>query len=318
MFLFIVFLRALAACLITNAHYTGIYPVEALANGGLLGDVLFFAVSGFCLCNVKEMFPKWYGKRLLRCYLPVVLATAVYMLLGVYKLETMSWVSWYLYPTYYHFVASIVLLYIPFYGIMAVRQLKERIPLVMLLIAAMYAIVYIFFYDRSYYHIDNVREPMIRFLFFESMLLGSHFRIRMPELADKPYGAAIAGMTVLFVLYFASKLMFARRIVNPELQAVNQVLLFLLLMCIFRVFMGLEKRLVALPDVICKCAKFLADRTLEIYVVQYVLIDWIRPLLGFPANWIALTVSIIAAASVLHWICNYLNMWFFPKKTGEI
>lgn len=43
MIFFIVFLRFLAACLITNAHYTGgIYPTEIIANGGLLGDVIFF------------------------------------------------------------------------------------------------------------------------------------------------------------------------------------------------------------------------------------------------------------------------------------
>lgn len=46
MIFFITVLRALAACLITNAHYTGIYPIEIIANGGLIGDVLFFAVSG--------------------------------------------------------------------------------------------------------------------------------------------------------------------------------------------------------------------------------------------------------------------------------
>lgn len=41
MVLYITFLKALAACLITNAHYTGIYPTDLIANGGLLGDVFF-------------------------------------------------------------------------------------------------------------------------------------------------------------------------------------------------------------------------------------------------------------------------------------
>ena len=54
MIFFITFLRALAACIITNAHYTGIYPTDMIANGGLIGDVLFFSVSGFCLYNVKN------------------------------------------------------------------------------------------------------------------------------------------------------------------------------------------------------------------------------------------------------------------------
>lgn len=45
MVFFITCVRALAACLITNAHYTGVYPTDLIANGGMIGDVLFFAVS---------------------------------------------------------------------------------------------------------------------------------------------------------------------------------------------------------------------------------------------------------------------------------
>ena len=41
MIFFIMCLKALAACLITNAHYKGIYPSDLIANGGLIGDVLF-------------------------------------------------------------------------------------------------------------------------------------------------------------------------------------------------------------------------------------------------------------------------------------
>lgn len=46
----------------------------------------------------------------------------------------------------------------------------------MLAVGVGYLLVYTFAYDKSYYHIDTVREPMIRFLFFESMLLGAWFR----------------------------------------------------------------------------------------------------------------------------------------------
>ena len=56
MYYFINCLRALAATLITNAHYTNVYPISIIANGGLLGDILFFAVSGFCLYNIKLKF----------------------------------------------------------------------------------------------------------------------------------------------------------------------------------------------------------------------------------------------------------------------
>ena len=63
MIFFVTFLRALATCLITNAHYTGVYPTDLIANGGLIGDVVFFAVSGYCLYNAKGNFFGWYGNK---------------------------------------------------------------------------------------------------------------------------------------------------------------------------------------------------------------------------------------------------------------
>ena len=81
MIYFATVLRALAAMLITNSHYTGVYPTDFIANGGLLGNVIFFAVSGFCLCNPKQSFPRWYGKRIVRMYPQIWIITALYLLL---------------------------------------------------------------------------------------------------------------------------------------------------------------------------------------------------------------------------------------------
>ena len=44
-------LRILAAICITNSHFANIWPVSAIASGGMLGDVLFFAISGYGLCH---------------------------------------------------------------------------------------------------------------------------------------------------------------------------------------------------------------------------------------------------------------------------
>ena len=314
MVFYITVLKALAACLITNAHYTGIYPTDLIANGGLIGDVVFFAVSGYCLTNIKMKFPRWYGKRLVRCYLPVILATAVYRLLGAYSLSEQSFLWWYGYPTYYHFVASIVLLYIPFYFIMSIPKLKANIPLVMAAIGAVYLLVYIFFYDKSYYHIDAVREPMIRFLFMESMLLGAYFKQKDERYRNRVSWWHILALLASFALYFVSKFVFSKGgTVLGYLQILNQVLILVLLYFMLRVFSGLDARLEGMPKWIKKAISYIATITLEIYVVQYVLIDWIRPLFGFPLNWLALTAAIFAAAVVLHYVCK-LILWPFEKR----
>ena len=48
----IVYLRVIATFLITNSHFKNIWPISALASGGLLGDILFFAISGYCLSGI--------------------------------------------------------------------------------------------------------------------------------------------------------------------------------------------------------------------------------------------------------------------------
>ena len=245
----ITFLRALAACLITNAHYTGIYPIDIIANGGLIGDILFFAVSGFCLYNIKYSlsargFMGWYGKRIWRVYPPVLIITALFMSLKIYELSVgRGLVWWYIYPTYYHFVASIVVLYIPFFFIMKIQALRDRIIPIMAIIAVVWLGVYWTVYDYSYYHIDTVREPMIRFLFMESMLLGAWFRQNDQRLRNhfKPIYPVMT--VVAFIVYFASKLLLYHRTNLAAFQFFNQITIFVLLFFLFRTFCGLDGKL---------------------------------------------------------------------------
>ena len=53
--------------------------------------------------------------------------------------------------------------------------------------------------------------------------------------------------------------------------------------------------------------EFISKLTLEIYVVQYVLIDVIRSRhLPFPVNWIFITASVIISAFILHTVCDFM------------
>lgn len=312
MIFFITFLRALAACLITNAHYTGIYPTDLIANGGLIGDVLFFAVSGYCLYNVKHElsargFAGWYGKRIWRVYPPVLIMTALFMLLGAYSLSEHHFAWWYIYPTYYHFVASIVVLYIPFFFIMKTEWLRQRLIPIMAVVAVAWIAVYFMFYDKSYYHIDTVREPMIRFLFMESMLLGAWFRQNDKKLRNAFKAGYLIGAGAAFGLYLVSKLLFSRRDSLAPFQFLNQIAVFVLLYFLFRTFCGLDGKLEKMPTWIKKAVTFLSDMTLEIYVVQYVIIRVVRDFgLFFPMNWIVLTAGILLSSWILHKVCGVI------------
>ena len=104
MFNFVFYLKSVATILITNSHYDKIWPSSAMAIGGLLGNVLFFAVSGFCLYEIKGSFLRWYGKRFLRIYPIMIGYTLFTVLIGSYPIN--SWTDafrLFVYPTNYIF-----------------------------------------------------------------------------------------------------------------------------------------------------------------------------------------------------------------------
>lgn len=321
MITFITLLRAIAACLITNSHYAGIYPTDWIANGGLLGDIIFFAVSGYCLYNVKGKFLSWYAKRAIRIYIPVVLTTVAFLLLDVFLFAEKPWYEWFIYPTGFHFVASIILLYIPFYFMMKIEKLRQKIPLIMLFVFVIWLLLYIFVYDKSHYHIDDVREPFIRFLYMEAMLLGAWFKQNDGKYRNvKSKQWLLVLLTGLFfVLYFGSKVLFSKMTSISPLQFVNQIIIFVLLCCIMRLFSSLDQNFEKAPTFLKRIVSFVADMTLEIYLVQNLLIGKVKELkLIFPINWLLLTASIIIAALVLHLICkpvvNTLSKWIVKPE----
>ena len=160
---------------------------------------------------------------------------------------------------------------------------------------------------------------MIRFLFFESMLLGAYFRKNKEKFENKFHWSLPIITVLMFGLYFASKMIFVKYSKYASLQILNQLLIFGLLFFLFYLFASLDARLQRMPKVVKKVLIFLSDITLEIYVVQYVIIALIRPYLTFPLNWIAITASIILAAFILHVVCElfYKLVAFLGNKIGK-
>lgn len=306
-FLFIVLMRALAAIVITNSHYTDVYPTDLIANGGLLGDVMFFAVSGFCLANTSGSFPRWYLKRFVRVYTPAWVATLIYMAIGAYVIESPSDITaFFIWPTHWHFVASIILLYIPLFFVSKYVEMNTKNYWRMALgLFALQVLLYFTIYDNSYYHIDKVREPMIEFIFFQSMLMGLHFRWRGLNGVKSNrggYTGLIISVLLTLAIYFASKMLFVKLPTIAPYQLLNQMVLLIALYFLFQLFMTFEGKLKTIENTkLWTCVKFVSDRTLEIYLVQYVILDYMK--IGpFPLNWLILTATIFGAACILRWL----------------
>lgn len=178
MFNFINYIRVIATALITNSHFSNIWPISALAAGGMLGNILFFAVSGFCLFVIKDNFIKWIFKRFLRVYPALILVTLITILLGFYKLSNLKGAfRLFVFPTNYVFLVWLMVCYFPFYLFAYLdKKHKNVLEICLFSVVVIWLIVYIFFLDKTAYVIDKVENPFILFLYFSSMLAGALFK----------------------------------------------------------------------------------------------------------------------------------------------
>ncbi len=317
--------------MITNSHYAGIWPVSQIACGGLLGDVIFFAVSGFCLYNIKEKFHIWYLKRIFRIYPSVLIVSGLmiaikYPYLYLYNLK--SYLNFFIYPTYFHFVASIMVLYIAFYVAVMLQRVLNIKPWHILLFTVLLNIVYYFLvFDRSYYHINIVEESTVRFLYFEAMLIGATFKEAVQNGKFKPKLNIFCRVLIAVsftAIYFIGYVVFAKYKILCSVQILSYLTILSALTAIFYLFCSLEvtdkKNLVkGKPG---KCIKFVAKCTLEIYFSFYfvsVLVGRYLPGLKFPLNFFVVTGLILVCAGIINFVSTFIsdNLRKLLKKSDK-
>lgn len=316
MYQFVYWLKAIAAIFITNSHYADIWPVSALAFGGHLGNCLYFFVSGFCLYHIRESFPKWYLKRAIRIYPSLWICAAVFLLTGWYHFGTfLAGFHCLIYPTWFHFIGTIMLMYILFYIVRWVlNKTHLKTQTVMLAVLLAFMAIYVFRFDKTYYHIDDVNEKWVRFQFAESMLMGALFREKYETIDKKIRWFDIAGVPLMLVVYLASKLAFSRVGSLSAVQFIHPMVLLLLVYCVAVLAVKLEKNgfFEAVNAKVSRVVYFLSAITLEIYLVQYPIIAKLNELL-FPLNFLAVTGLVIVCAWIVHWLSGLVQ-----KKCGKL
>lgn len=302
MFEFINYLKLIATALITNSHFGKIWPIGALATGGLLGNVIFFSVSGFLLYNIKSNFVKWFSKRFFRVYPALLIFTLFTVLIGEYPLKSLNDAfKLFIYPTNYIFLVWLLVCYCIFYFVVFLdKKISNFLEIIMAVILCVWILVYVICYDKSVYRVDNVSEPFILFLYIESMLIGAFFKKQRTDFT-KFKVSKIFITIVCLVAYFASKVIFSRVETVIQLQIVNQFVLLLTLLSVFDLFMSLEHVFKNIPEKLNCFVRHISNITLQIYVVQFVLIRYCEKLL-FPLNLIAVTLAIIFVATLLYYI----------------
>lgn len=327
MFDFVYWLKFLAAMAITNSHYADIWPVSAMAFGGHIGNCIYFLVSGFCLYNIKEPIYKWYPKRILRIY-PAFLIVAVLNFL-VYKEEITNGLAGYIhtfiYPTRFHFIASIMIFYLAYYAVRVIQN-KFKISTIAFIavLSAVFVGVYIFAFDKSYYHIDSVEEKWCRFMFAAAMLLGAYLREKYDSISEKISIPHIGLTLVSAAVYIIFKKMLGTSSTVDALQFFSPIVCLTFVCCVAVLFIKLEKNgtFAKANKYIGKAVKFIAGITLEIYLCQMLIIGKL-PSMAFPLNLTAVTVAIVLCAKCVNIAAHFIQkpfdkLLYKDKKHTEV
>ncbi len=302
MIAFINYLKLIATVLITNSHFGRIWPISALASGGLLGNVIFFAVSGFLLYNIKFSFTKWFSKRFFRVYPAMAAFTLFAVALGLYPLDSFQDAfRLFVYPTNYVFLVWLVVCYCVFYIIAYLdKKCKNFLEITMAVIFFIWVLIYTLLYDKSAYRVDNASEPFILFLYIESMLLGSFFKKNQTRFGDFKISKVFITLICL-IAYFGSKILVSKISILWNFQIVNQFIIFITLFYTFDLFMSLETFFKKIPARVNCCVKYISNITLQIYIVQFVVIYHFEKFV-FPLNLITVVLVILVAASLLYYM----------------
>ncbi len=304
MFEFINYLKLIATVLITNSHFKNIWPTSALATGGLLGNVIFMAVSGFLLYNIKTNFVKWFSKRFFRVYPALAIFTLFTVFIGEYPLNNLNDAfKLFVYPTNYIFLVWLLICYCIFYFVVLVDKKNGKfLETATAFVFLVWILVYVVFYDKSVYRVDNVSEPFILFLYTESMLMGALYKkCRKNFLGGVDLTPKILLTVGCLVAYFASKVIFSRVEALLPLQVVNQLVILVTLFSVFDLFMSLEHVFKKIPEKVNLVVKHISNITLQIYIVQFIVIKYCEKI-PFPINLIVVTLAIIAVATLLYYI----------------
>ncbi len=174
-----------------------------------------------------------------------------------------------------------------------------------LAVFAVWMLFYILFCDKSFYSIDNVSAPFILFLYFESMLLGALFKKHRGRFGKFNVKKAFFSVLCL-VVYFISKTAFSKYDFLLNFQIVNQLVILITLFAVFDLFMSLEDSFKKMPRAVKVCVRHISNITLQIYIVQFVIIGHFEKL-AFPLNLAVVTLLILVAASVLYYAEFYIR-----------
>jgi peptidoglycan/LPS O-acetylase OafA/YrhL len=316
--------RFAAVLLIANSHLEALYPRPWLAGDGLLGNSLFFMVSGCGLAlgnaSFQRSFWQWYGRRLLRIYPAVFLFVLVVNVMVEHAYSEWTPVRYleeFVWPTSFGFIRLIVLFYIAFFFLLRIANAKVYLAAIGILILPL---VWLYIRDASKIPIGGrlslyTLDPRIYVIFdFALMLLGGYMSTQTKRFRAGIFRDGIAAL-VLFFGYLVIK--YAMVVRGDASRGYGVLFLIVALLCYFSFRVSQAPSLLALvgsSSWVSRAIRGIGAITLEIYLVH----RWGAELLPvartpFPFNIAAFWIVTLILAYALAWAAGWIRGKIMPE-----
>lgn len=321
MFYFIECLRAIATALIANSHFKGVYPSDILSFGGGMGLALFFMISGYLLANINHetKFLKWYGKRVIRIYIPLYIVKLIQFAIGNLQI-TSGWDFFkkFVFPGSW-FGGAILVMYIVYYIFVKyffVKYKKKSIFFLGILATLCFIFLYVFRPSFSIFSIETltiqskfaIETPyfITQFVWLICMILGLYLRhYREKRVSNKSKVSNWIMVAIMVILFAFTKLIIqAERFENWQfLLAISYVGF---AYALFKCFMDVEDWLVKFSETrLWNLIKIVSQCSLEIYYIQFLWIHLLKDV-AFPVNLLLLIIAIVLSAYIIHLISEWI------------
>ena len=294
---FIVFLRFLGVCLITNSHLGNVWPISQLATGGALGNSIFFFVSGYCISKTNQNFGKWIFKKIRKLYVPILMVQGACYLIGTYSytdvLQTIKTCIW---PTNYWFFPAILIGYICMY---LESKLKEKGKSIFFV--SCIGLILIRFYGAEIHKIGTENDFITKTAFYILLMQTGHSLRERPRKQNVKTWINVSKAAIGVLGMYGWKIGQNIGLVSSLLQPVEYLFLFCFVYNLFIVCRENENKLAKMAlSKAWKPVRWIAAHSWEIYLVQVPLLHDL-PLISFPFSLVEVVFAIFICSAAIHW-----------------
>lgn len=298
-------LRLLAILMVFNSHCGALYPISAFANGGAVGNALFFIISGYLL-KTQGNFISWLWNKIARLYPPAIIATVVYLAVNqLYPLTPTEIVTNFILIKSYWFIGAFVCFNILTY-VLEHLKVFEHMVLYSVILWTVYGICYLAFVDSSVWRVENGYFRWIYYFYIYTLGFSiRHQKIKSISLSYKKAGTAAV---LCFLLNLGIKAVMTKMPLLMHIQFTTQILGMFTAFLALQAVLSAEANYCLLPEKFITVINFFSKMSLEIYLAQKVCIK-IAGKLIFPLNLICAIVMTLIYAFLLH----IFAVWITPK-----